>query len=102
MSNTNEFLAGTNPTNSLSGLRIISAVRQATNVVITWATAGGRTNVVQAGAGGVNGSYTTNNFVDIGGSTTIIPGSGDATTNYVDVAGATNAPTRFYRIRLAP
>ncbi|HUI08405.1 MAG TPA: glycosyl hydrolase family 28 protein [Verrucomicrobiae bacterium] len=102
ISNTNEFLAGTNPTNSRSGLRIISAVRQGANVVITWSTAGGRTNVVQAAAGGVNGSYSTNNFLDIAGSTTIIPGSGDATTNYIDVAGATNAPTRFYRIRLTP
>jgi fibronectin-binding autotransporter adhesin len=101
MNNTNEFLTGTNPTNKLSALRIVSAARQAANVVITWSTAGGRTNVVQTSAGSANGSYS-NNFVDIGGSTTIISGSGDATTNYVDVSGATNAPSRFYRIRLEP
>ena len=97
-----EFLTGTDPNSSASALRITSAVRQATNVVITWRTAGGRTNVVQASPGGVNGNYTTNNFADIGASTTIVSGSGDTTTNYTDVAGATNAPTRFYRIRLVP
>lgn len=97
-----EFLSGTNPTNSVSAFRIISAVRQSTSVVITWTTAGGRTNVVQTSAGGENGGYTTN-FVDI---TTpphlIVSGSGDATTNYVDSGGATNAPARYYRIRLVP
>ncbi|MGD0652577.1 MAG: hypothetical protein ABSA97_15795, partial [Verrucomicrobiia bacterium] len=92
--------AGTNPTNSLSGLRIISAVRQTTDVVITWTTAGGRTNAVQAAAGDANGGYTTN-FIDICDPINI-SGSGDATTNYVDVGGATNVPSRYYRVRLAP
>ena len=64
MSNTNEFLAGTNPTNSLSGLRILSIARQSNDVNVTWATAGGRTNAVQATGGDANGGYTTN-FVDI-------------------------------------
>jgi len=44
LSNTNEFLAGTDPTNSASALRIISAVRQGNNVIVTWMTAGGRTS----------------------------------------------------------
>ena len=100
MSNTNEFLAGTNPTNSLSGLRILSVVQQTNDVVITWATAGGRTNAVQATAGDGSGGYSTN-FNDISDSI-IMPGSGDATTNYVDVGGATNSPSRYYRIRLVP
>ena len=95
-----EFLSGTDPTNSLSGLRIISAVRQTTDVVITWTTAGGRTNAVQAAAGDANGGYTTN-FIDICDPINI-SGSGDATTNYVDVGGATNVPSRYYRVRLAP
>ncbi len=99
MNNTNEFLSGTNPTNSLSALRIISAVQQSTNVVITWATAGGRTNAVQA-TGGNAGGYTTN-FTDISGPI-IISGGGDATTNHVDTAGATNNPARYYRVRLVP
>ena len=101
LNNQAEFLLGTNPTNSLSALRITSAVRQTTDVVITWTTAGGRTNAVQAAPGDGNGGYTTN-FVDITIPPLIISGSGDATTNYVDVGGATNAPSRFYRIRLVP
>ena len=100
LNNQAEFLAGTNPTNSLSGLRIISVVRQSTNVVITWTTAGVRTNAVQATDGDANGGYT-NNFSDISGSI-IIPVSGDTTANYTDVGGATNTPSRYYRIRLVP
>jgi autotransporter-associated beta strand protein len=100
MSNTNEFLAGTNPTNSLSGLRIISVVPQSNDVLITWTTAGGHTNAVQATAGDAGGGYATN-FTNISGSI-IIPGSGDTTTNYVDTGGATNTPSRYYRIRLVP
>jgi polygalacturonase len=100
ISNTNEFLAGTNPTNSASGLRIISTVRRTTDVVITWTTAGGFTNTIQATSGNGNGGYT-NNFADISGPISI-QGSGDTTTNYVDGGGATNSPSRYYRVRLVP
>ena len=95
-----EFLLGTCPTNSLSALRITLVVRQGNDVAIGWATAGGRTNIVQAAPGGGNGNYT-NNFVDLS-APVIIGGSGDATTNYTDIAGATNRPSRFYRIRFVP
>jgi PKD repeat protein len=100
MSNTNQFLAGLNPTNPASLFRIISIVPQGTNVVITWTAGGGRTNAVQATAGAANGSYNTN-FTDISGAI-VLPGSGDVITNYVDGGGATNKPTRFYRLRLVP
>ena len=43
-----EFLAGTDPTNSASALRIISVARQANDVSIRWKTTGGKTNQVQA------------------------------------------------------
>ena len=79
ISNTNEFLSGTNPTDSSSGFRIFSVTRQGADISITWRTAGGRTNAVQAT--GVAG-YTTN-FSDLSAPITI-PGSGDATSNYVD------------------
>jgi hypothetical protein len=95
-----EFLAGTDPTNSASALRIVDVTQESDDVRITWTTAGGRTNAVQATAGDVEGGYTTN-FIDISGLI-IISGSGDTTTNYVDVGGATNAPSRYYRIRLVP
>jgi len=100
ISNTNEFLLGTNPANSASGFRIISVAPQGNDVIITWTTGGGSTNVVQAAPGDVNGGYMTN-FTDISGEIAIL-GSGDATTNYLDAGGATNVPSRFYRIRLGP
>ncbi len=97
MSNTNQFLAGLNPTNPASVFKIISTTRNTTDVVIVWKTAGGHTNIVQA-TGSVG--YPTN-FIDIS-DLIIIPGSGDATTNYVDGGGATNTPSRYYRVRLVP
>jgi hypothetical protein len=96
-----EFLSGSDPTNSLSALRIISTTRQTSDVTITWNTFGGRTNAVQAALGSANGSYATDSFSDISGSL-IIPGSGDVTTNYTESGGATNTPSRYYRIRLVP
>src|SRR5208282_4171864 len=88
ISNTNQFLLGLNPVNPASVFRILSVVPQSNDVVITWATGGGPTNVVQGTGGDVNGGYSTN-FTDISGPITI-PGSGDTTNNYLDVGGATN------------
>jgi hypothetical protein len=55
---------------------------------------------VQASGGGAGGNYTTN-FADIS-SPIIIPGVGDVTTNYTDTGGATNQPSRYYRVRVVP
>jgi hypothetical protein len=68
-------------------------------MVITWQAGGGRTNVVQVAGGQADGSYS-NNFQDI--ASTILAGTGDVTTNYTDLGGATNVPSRYYRIRLGP
>ncbi len=87
-----EFLAGTNPTNSASSLHITSITTQGSDVLVTWATAGGETNVVQATTGLPDGSYVTN-FFDLSPQI-IISGSGDTTTNYLDSGGATNVPSR--------
>ena len=94
-----EFLAGTDPTNSASAFDVISIVQEGDDVRVGWLAGGGRTNVVQA----VNdaGSGFTNNFSDLS-PLFIIPGAGDVLTNYLDVGGATNAPSRFYRVRLVP
>lgn len=100
MSNTNQFLLGLNPTNPASLFRIISVVPQSNDVVVTWTTAGGHTNAVQAMAGDVNGDYSTN-FTDISGPI-ILQGIGDMTTDYLDAGGSTNGPSRFYRVRLVP
>jgi hypothetical protein len=56
--------------------------------------------VVQATAGSPGGSYSTN-FLDLS-PLIIITGSGDTVTNYLDSGGATNVPSRYYRVRLAP
>jgi len=99
MSNTNQFLAGLDPTNSASLFKIISETPSGSDVVLTWQTGGGRTDVVQATNGQINGSYS-NNFQDVG--SVIVPGSGDAIATYTDTGGATNVPARYYRIRLGP
>ncbi|HTS18895.1 MAG TPA: autotransporter-associated beta strand repeat-containing protein [Verrucomicrobiae bacterium] len=101
ISNTNQFLAGLNPTNPASQFQIISTAQNTTDVVIVWQAAGIRTNAVQATSGAVDGSYNTNGFADISGP--IILGiAGDTSTNYTDAGGATNVPSRYYRIRLVP
>jgi hypothetical protein len=97
-----EFLSGTVPTNSASALRITSVVHTGTDINIKWSTAGGHTNVLQVTTGDVGGNFNTNNFVDIAASQTIVGGSGDVSTNYVDVSAATNTPSLFYRVRLVP
>ena len=88
-----EFPAGTNPTNKTSVLRLQQPQRQGSDILLTWTTAGGRTNVVQWAAG-----LTGDNFTDLG-APLVIAGQGDATANRVDPGGATNT-LRFYRIRL--
>jgi PKD repeat protein len=96
-----EFLSGTDPTNSASSLRITSVLATGSDVAVTWATALGHTNVVQANSGLPDGSYTTN-FSDVSPLIIMDPGTGDFTTNYTDPGSATNFPTRYYRIRLQP
>ena len=101
MSNTNQFLAGLNPTNPASLFQITSIMTDSNNnVLITWSTAGVRTNAVQATSGDASGGYS-NNFQDISGSI-VITVIGDTTTNSIDINGATNFPNRYYRVRLVP
>ncbi len=90
-----EFQSGTDPTNSASAFRILSVVPTNDNLLISWAAGGGRTNVVQAAAD-LTVSYTNLS------QNIVLTGSGDVTTNYPDAGAATNAPVRFYRIRLVP
>jgi phosphatidylinositol-3-phosphatase len=110
ISNTNQFLMGLNPTNTASVFRITSVATTGSDVVVTWQTSGGdpsglfgsgKTNVVEVFAGLLDGSYS-NAFVSAG-VTNVITTLGDVVTNAVDVGGATNTPSRYYRIRfLAP
>jgi PKD repeat protein len=93
-----EFLAGTDPTNSASALRITSITIQGTNVVVTWTTGAGRTNALQVTSGNPYGGYATNGFADI----FVVTNTVGTTTNYLDVGGAINMPARYYRVRLVP
>jgi hypothetical protein len=93
--NLQEYLAGTDPTNASSAFRILGVVATNDDVLVTWQTAGGRTNVVQS-ASDMAGSYS-NVSPNI-----ILPGSDDVTTNWTDTGGATNSASRFYKIRLVP
>jgi hypothetical protein len=88
-----EFMAGTNPSKGTSVLSIVAVAQEGNNIRVTWKTGGGRTNIVEA-ASTLSGGYSSLS------PNILISGSGDATTNYVDVGGATNAPARFYRVRL--
>ncbi|MGD0651249.1 MAG: autotransporter-associated beta strand repeat-containing protein [Verrucomicrobiia bacterium] len=110
MSNTNEFLAGFNPTNSAAYLRIISIVKSNNDIKVTYLGANGdssyaggpasRTNVLEFTSGTANGSYT-NNFVSTGMTNILSGGTGvGAITNMVDLGGATNVPARYYRVRV--
>lgn len=84
---------------STAYLHVTAIALESNDVRITWLTSGGQTNVVQVTNGTAVGY--TNNFSDLS-PLFIIPGASDVLTNYLDVGGATNAPSRFYRVRLVP
>ena len=65
-----------------------------------WTTITGWSNFVQVTAGDASDGFS-NNLAEIT-SPMIGPGLGAVTTNYLDIGGATNAPSRFYRIYLVP
>ena len=82
---------------------ITSIVRSNNDVYLAWSTLTSltaSTNVVQATSGAVDGSYSSNAFTDV--SPVIIVPPGQSSTNYVDVDAATNAPVRYYRVRIVP
>jgi len=67
------------------------------DVKLSWQTFGNTTNVIQTATPIVNGNYT-NSYINL--DVVIVPGSGSIITNWVDYGGATNSPSRFYRIQL--
>jgi len=110
LSNTNEFLAGFNPTNSAAYPHIISIVKtNSTNLMITYLGANGdntwtpgvasRTNVLEFSTGTANGSYS-NNFVSTGQSNVLSGGAGlGAIASFIQTNGVTGS-TRYYRVRV--
>jgi len=92
-----EFASGTDPTNSMSALQITSVSRQGSDVFVIWTMGDGKTNALQSSAGATGGSYSTN-FTDL----FIVTNTVGSATNYLDVGGATNVPSRYYRVTLVP
>jgi hypothetical protein len=101
MSNSDQFLVGLNPTNAASVFRVISLVPTGADFVVTWRTAGVRTNVLQAREVLSKSNTFETYFLDISGPI-IINVSGDCETNYTDLGGVTNGLDRLYRVRLGP
>ncbi len=90
-----EFLAHTDPNNSASVFRVVSATREGDDVRLTWKTHGGITNIVQA-ANNLGGNYTNIS------PALVMPGASDLTTNFLDAGALTNSAARYYRVRLGP
>ena len=97
-SNMNEFLAGTNPNNRGSVLRIVALQPEGGAMRITWSTVGGKSYRVQTNAPPASGSFSTN-FADFTPLITV-PGTGESNTNVADPGANTSA--RYYRVRLGP
>jgi beta-glucanase (GH16 family) len=93
LSNLQEFLYGTNPLDNNSPFHITGITLQGSDVLITWLSVGGMTNVVES-VSAPGGTYS-----NISGNI-VITGSGLTTTNYLDVGAATNTPANFYHLRL--
>jgi hypothetical protein len=93
VSNLNEFIANTDPTDPNSAFRISDVSIVGPDLSITWRTGPNRTNQLERS--GVLGPGASWNSV---GGLTITTGS---STNQTDFGAATNPPA-FYRVRLVP
>jgi titin len=94
-----EFTAGTDPTNSASAFRILEIAPVDDDMLITWAAVGGKWYIVQT-ATNFTGSLS-NSFYDLN-PVIIAPGTGEYALSVLHLGAATNAPVRFYRVRLVP
>jgi hypothetical protein len=78
-----------------SEFQIVNFTREGNNMRITWPTVGGRSYIVEV-ADDLGGGFT-----DLSPAI-VISGTNLSATNYLDIGGATNAPSRFHRVRLVP
>jgi hypothetical protein len=77
----------------IADFRITAIAQESNNIRVSWTGFSGKTNVLQASpVPGTNYTAISPNIVIIGG--------GESSTNYLDVGGATNTPSRFYRVRM--
>jgi pectate lyase len=86
-SNHHEYLAGTDPLDPASVLRVTSIRRNGNDVALEWSAGDSRTNVVQVAS-------SLPNFADI--SPPLVG------TNFVHKDGASNNSPGYYRVRLWP
>ncbi len=109
LSNSNEFAAGFNPTNSAAYLRILNVAAAGDDIVVTYLGAAGdtngspgpKTNVLEFAVG--DGGQYTNVFASAGQTNILNSGSGlGVVTNMTDAGGATNGSARYYRVRVLP
>ena len=84
-----KYLAGLNPTNPASDLRITSMVREGNDVRVTWKCVGGHSYVVQSTKRAAIAQYAPR-FADVS-PLIVVPGVDETTSNYLD-AGAAYAP----------
>ena len=82
-----------------SNFRILAIEAIDDDINLTWQTFGNSTNVIQLVSPVVDGNYT-NNYIGL--DTVLVPGTGAVITNWFDYGGATNIPSRYYRIRFEP
>ena len=91
--NWQEWMAGTNPTNALSVLRLASPVLTPTNVTLTWTSVTNRTYTLEQATnlGGVPAfSVLRSNLAGLHG-----------TTSWTDTNAPVSSP-RFYHLRVSP
>jgi hypothetical protein len=95
MTNGEEWMAGTNPTNALSNLRIIAVAPETNGWRASWITVGGRSYALQAGDAG-GGTFTNvSPWINA-------PGFGESVTHFLDDGAPVDGALRLYRIRLGP
>ena len=97
LTNLQEYLAGTNPNNGASALRVTAIAREGADIRVTWSVVGGKTYVLQFMP--INQNGYTNLFTDFSPSI-FVPLGAPATTNYLDVGAAASSTSRYYRVRL--
>jgi hypothetical protein len=103
MNNWQEWVCGTDPTNALSVLRVLSAASAGTNVAVTWQSVAGinyflqRSLNISPSSGSTNTAFEGTNVVIIG---TNIPGQA-GTTTYTDT-NASNSGPFYYRVGVPP
>ena len=95
MSNLQEFLAGTDPTDPNSVFRITSVTIVGNDVAVTWMTQPNKTNQLDSSSTGPGSNAT---WFSVGSLTL---GTGSPAT-LSDFAATTNYPARFYRVRQVP